>query len=145
MRHVHRSRAKCGIIIRRWNSRLWQLKSRSALALEHTVDEDAVLAVAYHEEERMVIEDLEVPPRDKAGVAHVDVDLTLAAVATDRDAPLPNHVLEFAALEPRNRRALRLRVPLHLRRAGRRRLQRQKSPRVALLGTRVRRHSTESV
>lgn len=92
----------------------------------------------------MLVVDLEVFPRDKARVAHVDVDLTLAAVAAYRDAPLPNHVLELAALEPRYRRALRLRIPLHLCRAGRCRLQCQKSPRVALLGTRVRRHSTES-
>lgn len=127
------------------NSRLWQLKSRGALALKYSIDEHAILAVTHHEEERMVVEDLEVPSGDKARVAHVDVDLTLAAVAADRDAPLSNHVLELAALEPRYRRAFRLRIPLHLRRAAsRRRLQRQKSPRVALLGTRVRRHSTES-
>lgn len=105
------------------NSRLWQLKDRGALALEHPVDEHAVFAVADHEEERVFVEDLEVPARDKAGVAHVDVDLTLAAVAADRDAPLPNHVLELAGLEPRDRRPARFRIPLHLRRAGRRRLQ----------------------
>lgn len=105
------------------NSRLWQLKDRGALALEYPVDEYAILAVADHEEERVLVEDVEVPARDEAGVAHVDVDLTLAAVAADGDAPLPNHVLELAGLEPRYRRPARLRVPLHLRRARRRRLQ----------------------
>lgn len=124
------------------DSRLWQLKSRRAFALEHPVDEHAVLAVAYHEEERMLVVDLEMSSRDKAGVAHVDIDLTFAAVAADRDAPLSNHVLELAALEPCDRRTFRLWIPLHLRRTGRCRLQRQKSPRVALLGTRVRGHST---
>lgn len=126
------------------NSRLWQLKRRRALTLEHPVDEHAVLAVAHHVEGWVFVVDLEVPSRDKAGVAHVDVDLTLAAIAADRDAPLPNHVFELAALETCDRGTLGLRIPLHLCRTGRRRLQRQKSPRVALLGTRVRRHSTES-
>lgn len=112
--------------------------------MKYSIDEYAILAIAHHEEKRMVVEDLEVPSGDKTGVAHVDVDLTLAAVAADRDAPLSNHVLELTALELCYRCAFRFRIPLHLRRAGRRRLQRQKSPRVALLGTRVRRHSTKN-
>lgn len=80
------------------DSRLWQLKSRRALALEHSVDEHAVLAIARHEEKWMFVINFEMPPRDKAGVAHVDVDLTLAAVTADRDAPLSNHILELATL-----------------------------------------------
>lgn len=123
------------------NSRLWQLKGRSPLALEHPVDEDPVLAVAGHEEVRLVVVDLQVPPGYETRVAHVDVDLALAAVPADGDAPLAHHVLELPALEPGYRGALGLgQVPLHPRRAGRGRFQGEQGPGVALLCPRVRRH-----
>mgnify|MGYP005983633183 CR=1 FL=1 len=66
-----------GVIIdfRLFVLRLGQVDGRGALALEHAVDEDAVLAVAQHVEERVVEEDLQVPARDEARVAHVHVDV----------------------------------------------------------------------
>lgn len=49
---------------------------RSALPLEHAVDEDPILAVAQHVEEGMVEEDLQVPPGDERRMAHVNINIT---------------------------------------------------------------------
>lgn len=105
--------------------------------MKDAVDEHAVLAIAHHVEERVLEEHLQVLARDKAGVAHVHVDVASAAVAADGDAVLAHHVLELAALQSRDRRALLLGVPLHLRGTGRRRLKRQQRPGVTLRGVRV--------
>lgn len=121
--------------------RFGQLYGWGPLALEHAVDEDAVLAVAHEIEVGMVEEDLEVPARYEARMAHVHVHVAPRTVAPDHDPVLADHVLELAALEARDHVALGVRRPRHqLRGAGRCRLEGQQGPRVALGRARVRGH-----
>ena len=127
------------------DSRLWQLKSGCSLALKNTVDEDPVLAIAGHKEIRMIVVNFEVSPGDEIRMAHIDVNLALAAVTSNSDAPLAHHVLEFATLEPGDGCSLGLWVPLHLGGTRRRGLKRQECPRVAFLRTRVSGHRRRCV
>lgn len=121
---------------RRWpqlaDSRLWQLEMWRSFALKDAVDEYAVLAVADHVEVVLVVVDLNMSARYERGVTHVDVHFAAAAVAADDNAVLSDHVLELASLEPRDRRRLHVRRVLNARRTGRRRLEGQQSPGVAV-------------
>lgn len=84
------------------NSRFGQLKWRSRLPLEDTIDEYSILAVAVHVEVRTVVIDLQVSSRNERRVTHVDVDITLRTVPSNDDTALTYHVLELSGFQPRN-------------------------------------------
>lgn len=125
-----------------------QLHRWRPLPLEDAVHEHAVLPVARHVEVGVVEEDLQVPARYEARVAHVDVDVAPRAVPSYGDPLLSHQVLELAALEAgdRVRTAVPRGTPLGALRGARRgRLEGQEGPRVALGRPRVGRgHGTHN-
>lgn len=101
---------QCG----RGSLRARQFHGVGSLALEYSVDEDAVLSGASEEEPAASVvvgrvADLEMISRNEARVFHVDVDLSLAAAASDGHPALrqPQRVLEVPTVEPSDRRSLR--------------------------------------
>lgn len=80
----------------------------------------------------MVVEQLQVSTRYETGMSHIDVNLTATRVAADHNPLLAYEVLEVAAVKPRDRSGGRLLRPLYLGGRGRRRLEREQRPCIAL-------------
>lgn len=67
--------------------------------MKNAVDEDAVLAVTDEIKAAVLVVDLDVLSRYERRVAHVHVDVALVRIASDHDALLRDHVLEFPGLQ----------------------------------------------
>ena len=112
--------------------RLWQLEMRRSFALKDAVDKDAILSVTDHIEVVLIVMDLNMSARYEWGVTHIHVYVTSTAVPSDDNPVLSYHEFKLSGLEPCDGLSLNVRRVLYARRTGRRRLQRQQSPGVAI-------------
>lgn len=77
------------------NLRPGKWKRWCSFSLKYTIDKHAVFAIADHIECRAFIIDFQMSPGNKTGMSHIYINFTPAAVSSNGNPVLSDHIFEF--------------------------------------------------